>query len=432
MGDILEVCERVRALKTKAQELLNIGGSNAVDALAAELLALDDEALAAADIGAARTIQEIACILLPTKRFDLIERLFAKAIHVLRGHPRRSVADLFLPLHNLTVLYDQKGDHQARAQVSSQILVMAQQLVVPVDEATANCFAGLARLYALQGDPKAAAVLYRHVHGHVMRATSFDAHARALLTAAYGNSLIADGQVDAALSMFERSLAVLTKQSGFADDTHLQLLALMANAAEAKGDLGREEDILTHARDVAEHSDLRESGIARVVCHNLAALYVRRGRREFYGEAERLMARNAAITEQAGGTASADYAGTLGQLANVVAARGDLERAASLFRDSFLAYERATDTDPAEFADFLSDAGLLYLRLTRAGEAVATFQRARELRAKIPGLDASVMANTLSDLATACFEAQDLPQAIRFYREAIEVRHRTPAFLAAA
>jgi tetratricopeptide (TPR) repeat protein len=293
-------------------------------------------------------------------------------------------------------------------------------------------FVELAQMYAGAGHPKAAAILYRQIHRQAMTTPEFASDTRVLLTAKYGNALVADGQADAALAMYKASLARLEAQPGLDDEGRLKMLGFAANAARAKGDLAEAEALLERARDLAERSDERDSMGARAVYHNLASLYLERGRRDRYDEAERLLEHNAAIIARASGRESADYAGTLGQLANVVEVKGELERAEPLFRESFRAYESARDAKPEEFADFLTGAGFVYLRLHRPAEAVAVFRRARDLRAAIPGLGPVALANTVSHLALACFESGALPEAIQWYREAIEVRHGNPEFVAAA
>ena len=426
------VAERVQTLKRAAQAVAGGALATEVDVIAGELLAIDDQWLATAEIASARSILEIAGILLPTGRFDPVEQLFGKAIRALWNHPQRAVADLFLPLNNLAAFYEHKGDYRARGAVTSRIVEMAEQLAAPIDAATVRVFLELAQLYTADGQPKAAAILYRQIHRQAMMTPEYSADTRALVSAKYGNALVADGQAGAALAMYETSLAALETQPGLTDERRFELLGLMANAARVKGDLAGTETLLERARDLAERSDESDTMAARAVYHNLASLYVERGRRDRYDEAERLLEHNAAIIAQASGRENADYAGTLGQIANVVDAKGELERAEPLFRESFRAYESARDTKPGEFADFLTDAGFLYLRLQRPDEAVAVFRRARELRTSIPGLSPVARATTVSNLALACFESGALPEAVQWYREAIEVRHRSLEFVAAA
>ena len=420
------VAERVNALKLAAQAL--VGGQlvSEVDALASELLTIDDQWLATADIASARSLLEIAGILLPTGRFDPIEQLFGKATRALWNHPQRSVADLFLPLNNLAAFYEHKGDYRARNAVTSRIVEMAEQLDTPADAATLQVFLTLAPLYASAGSPKAAAILYRQVHRQVMSAPEISADTRAVATAKYGNALVADGQAGTALTMCTASLAALEAQPGLTDVRRLELLGLMANAARANDDLNEAEALLERARDLAKQTAERDSLSARAIYHNLATLYLERGRHDRYDEAERLLEHCAGIIARAGGSQSDDYAGTLGQLANVVVAKGELERAEPLFRRSFRAYESAQDANPAVFADFLASAGFMYLRLHRPSEAVPVFRRARELQLSIPGASPVTLATTGSNLALACFESGELAEAVQYYREAIAIRHRKP------
>jgi tetratricopeptide (TPR) repeat protein len=77
----------------------------------------------------------------------------------------------------------------------------------------------------------------------------------------------------------------------------------------------------------------------------------------------------------------------------IVDVRGDSDRAESLYREAFRIYEAAPETKPAELADFLSDAGGLYLRLHRYDDALATYSKAYKLRRSISGPATAVWAS---------------------------------------
>jgi tetratricopeptide (TPR) repeat protein len=106
-----------------------------------------------------------------------------------------------------------------------------------------------------------------------------------------------------------------------------------------------------------------------------------------------------------------------------VEAKGESERAEALNHQAILAFANTPDADPRQFADFLTDAGFLYLKLQRPSEAVQAFQQACNLRESIPGEPALNAANAISNLAIAHFEAGDFASAIPLYQAAIRLRH---------
>jgi tetratricopeptide (TPR) repeat protein len=208
---------------------------------------------------------------------------------------------------------------------------------------------------------------------------------------------------------------------GLTEVERMALLFLRGSSAKAAGELIEAEKALKLAEAVADRTQ-PDSPDAGVVYHTLATLYL--DLRHHYDEAERLLEHAAKIAAKTVGQTSAEYAGSLAQLAVVVDAKGDPERAESLYREAFRVYEAAPVPKPAEHADFLTDAGGLYLRLHRYDDSLATYLQAYSLRKSIPNLSTSVRANTIANLATAYFELGDLPEAIRYYREAVNMRYQ--------
>lgn len=430
LAAVEQIAQRVQVLKLHATAFVRAQRPTDASTLVAELLALDTQFLTTADPGITRAMLEIAEILLPTGLYELLEQLFLKAIQVLWHHQQATVADWFVPLNNLAAFYEVKGDPRARDQALAHLVTMADQLTAPLDERTANVFIHLSQIYAQAGHLKAAAILYRQLYRHVMTSPDFTADTRVVMAGQYGRMLVAESQYDTALEMYEQSLAVLESQSGFTDGHRLQLLVLTAQAFQHKGDLDRAELLLERARDMAERSAYKDSRIASGVYHNLASLYLQRGKRERYDEAERLLEHARDIVAAADQHNSSEYAGEIGQLAVIVEAKGEFERAEALYREALRMYAAAPDTNLQDFGDFLTDAGLLYLRLRRSAEAVDVFQRARAIRESMSTLPPLTRANTLSNLATAHFECGQYKEAIPLYRQAIDLRHQCPEFCA--
>jgi tetratricopeptide (TPR) repeat protein len=423
-----ELTRRVKTLKAHAAALVAEQRPADAGPITAELLSIDPQVLTSADPGIARDMLEIAGILLPTRLFDPLEQIFLKTIPVLWNHSQAKVADRFLPLNNLIALYDAKGDSQRRRQMLTTMLAMANELTDPVDAMTARIFVHMGQIYEESGQPKVAAIFYRQLHRYALTSPDLQADTRLILVGKYGRVLEADGQRDAALEMYEQSLAALESQPDFNDRHRLNLFVVTATALQHKGDLDKAELLLERARDTAERSDDKNSRVASAVYHNLASLYLQRGKRERYDEAERLLAHARDIVAETGHPNSSEYAGEIGQLAAVVDAKGEFERAETLYRESLRIYESAPDANPQDFGDFLTDAGFLYMKLRRPKEAVDMFQRARTIRGSIKTLHPLSFANTISNLATAHFECGEYSDAIRLYRQAIDLRHQSPDF----
>ena len=423
------IAQRVRTLGAQAAAAVAEKRTADAAAIISELQSLDDQILATADIVITRAMMNTACILLPAGQFDALEQLFVKVKQILWKHHQMATADWFVPLINLAALYDAKGDYRARAQTNSTIVAMADQLTAPLDEATSSIFIQLAQLYDQYGPPRAAAILYRQLHLHAMTSAEFGADTRLALIAQYAQALVADGQRDTAIAMCEQSLAALETQADFADDHCIQLLGLTAQLLQQGGNLDKVGSILERACDIAERSARTDSRAASSVYHNLASLYLRRGQREHYDKAERLLERAREIVAKNGPLESSEYAGEVAQLATVVAAKGEVDRANALYREAFRLYEAASDTNLQDFAGFLTDAGFLNLKHGRPAAAVGVFERARLVRESMGNVHPLQLATALSNLATAQFESHDYANAIQNYRHAIEVRHQCQEFL---
>jgi hypothetical protein len=61
--------------------------------------------------------------------------------------------------------------------------------------------------------------------------------------------------------------------------------------------------------------------------------------------------------------------------------------------------------------------------LRRDADAVRVFRWSREFQQSTADLGAATLANTMSDLATAHFRRGEFVHAIRWCRQAIELRH---------
>ena|SRR2546426_3343444 len=227
------------------------------------------------------------------------------------------------------------------------------------------------------------------------------------------------------MSPFSRKKVYGREAADFDASKELALFGCMIRTAQIIGDSTRTMALFERARNFVEKTDQKDSMQAFAIYHSLAVLYFQYNNQEHYKEAEGLLEHALAILSSFGRQATSDYANELAQLAAIVDANGQPDRAEVLYRESLSIYEKAEDGDPSVSSDFLTDAGNFYLGRHRFGDAVAAFKRAQELRQLIANLSVEKRANTLSNLATAYFEDGDLAEATRWYRQAIDTRHQS-------
>jgi len=410
----------IDVLTERAKAAVRTRAVEEVDAIAREMLSIDDDTLKATNIGPVRDFWQIPSMLIETQQFALLEPLFVKAYGVLSNHPQAELRDIFIPLNNLAALYEQSGAYQSRDEVNSLIVNMADRLTAPIDEKTATVFANLGRLYEDAGHPKAVSILYRCLHQYAFT-NPLNSDLCVSIAHTFGKALAQDGHLQDVLDMYRASLAMIEAKPDFIEDQRMTLNLLIGKAAEAAGDIPAARSALEQAKSIAERTqpDSREAG---VVYHTLAMRYL--NGRERYDEAEKLLEHAASIASAIEGDSSVEYAGSLAQLAILLDAKGDTDRALSLFQDAFSIFEAAPALKPDEHAAFLADAGTLNLRLGRYGDAAAAYRRAHQIWQAHPGVTSSMLANTLGKLATAEFELGEFPDAIAHYRQAIHLRYR--------
>jgi hypothetical protein len=424
------ISQRVKDLNCQARSAIAENNTYNAETIIKELISLDDEYLLKANPEITRNMLDTAGALIQTGYPDLLEQLFIKCINVLENHKLSMVADFFIPLNNLAAFYDMNGNYQARDSLNSRIVMWAGQLDTTIDIRTAAVFGQLAQLYDQAGHTDAAVILYRHLYQFVMTDPSIQqTDDRVYLIGKYGNALLKNHQPEAALELCKNSLHSLESYSDFTDNNRLQILGLTAQFTIQNGDLETAQLLLEKARDLAENSSCKDSPSAIEVYHNLSMLYLQQGKRDDYEEAERLLQQVRNIWASMGCNNTSEYAGETAQLANLLAAKGEVEQAEELYCASFHIYETLSVTNLQDFANFLTDAGLFYLKLHRPKDAVEVFQRAKDQRELMHIQDPVENANTLSNLATAYFQCDNFPEAILLYREAISLRHRSLAII---
>jgi tetratricopeptide (TPR) repeat protein len=416
-----DLATHVSALRDRAMERLNAGDGGEVQRAADALLAVEDEVLARSDPGITRALLDVGAAVFSAGDLQRAQALMHKGITALSNNPAASRADQIVPLNNLIALYDKVGDHQRASGVAGYLGGLVEQLNEPVTGNAVTVLLQMAQMYEERGQLNAALVFYRPVHGFMMSSPDLERDTVLGWVRKYLQVLLKAEQYDAVQSLGEQVLATALESE------RIELLAIVATAAARAGDVAAHEDALDRAAALAERLDAAGSltGRARIaagaVYHNLAVHYLDQHKREQYPRGQQLLEREIAILAETGRGGSAEHAGALGQLAVLTDACGQAAEAERLYVESVSMYQAAPDTSPAEFADFLTDLGMLRLRHGRAADAVAPFERALVLRDS-SGAGVERRAEAASNLATAYFDAGDLSAATIQFTRAIDLR----------
>lgn len=414
-------------VRSLAHELVAAARSgNAAEAarVADVLLGVDDAALVGGDPATIRELLDAAATLADAGQLEPAGSLLAKGINALAANPRASQVELVVPFNNLLAVYDRLGEPQQSAQVAAFIGGLADTIEEPLPQSAMMVFFQLGRIYHGLGRTEVALTMYRQVHRYMTTQPEVGPGSLYDWLVHYAGVLRDGARYEQVIEVCRLALSVHERLPGAEEADTIQVLVVLAQAALAGGDRPVAQEALERAVRIAddqvrsaESASPVNQGAAGAAYHNLAMLYL--DLREQYQRAEELVERALEIVLRTGREGSAEHAGELGQLGVIAQRRGDLEAAERRYLEAVGVYERAPDTRPAEFSDFLTDLGMLRLRVGRPAEAVAPFRRATELRSDEGEVR---LADALSNLATAHFEAGELQAASREFERAVDLR----------
>ena len=416
-----DLATHVTSLRDHAMERLNSGDGSEVQRAADALLAIQDEALTSSDPAITRALLDVGAAVFSAGDLQRAQALMHKGITALSNNPSAKRADQIVPLNNLIALYEKVGDHQRAGAIAGYLGGLVEQLDEPVTGNAITVLLQMAQMYEGHGQLDGARVFYRPVHEYMMSSSELQPDTVLGWIRKYMQVLLKAEQYDAVQSLGQQGLGLAPESD------RIELLAIMATAASRAGDVEAHADALEQAASLAERLEANGSLTDRAriaagaVYHNLAVHYLDRHKREQYARGQQLLRREISILTESGRGGSAEHAGALGQLAVLTDTCGEIEEAERLYVESVGIYQAAPDTAPAEFADFLTDLGMLRLRRGRAGDAVAPFERALVLR-DAAGAGPERRAEAASNLATAYFDAGDLSAASAQFNRAIDLR----------
>jgi tetratricopeptide (TPR) repeat protein len=235
---------------------------------------------------------------------------------------------------------------------------------------------------------------YFHGRGHYVEARSHLEHALAIRentlgpehpdTASSQNALalllLAQGEISAARSLFERALSIREARDADSRDTASSLHDL-ARLLRRQGDLAGARQLLDRALALRESLLGSAHPETAASIDNLGTLVWRQGD---VPEARRLFQRALAIRESIGPD-HPDTALSLGHLATILEVQGDYAGARSLLDRALLISEKSLGSEHIYFASRLNDLALLLRRQGEFGEARGLFERVLAIREKVLG-----------------------------------------------
>ncbi|GHO90628.1 tetratricopeptide repeat protein [Reticulibacter mediterranei] len=140
-----------------------------------------------------------------------------------------------------------------------------------------------------------------------------------------------------------------------------------------------------------------------------------------YGQEEHLLQRTLVLCEQQLGTSHPMTAEALNNLANTYHEQGKYEQAEPLFYQALHIQEQQQEFDQTEIANTLNNLALLYRDQEKFEQAEKLFRRALLLREQRLGKDHPVTAITLNNLAIVYRRQQMYERAEPLYQQALQI-----------
>lgn len=413
--------ERLIALRQQAHNLVSENRIAEGRAILQEVTSLEEKEALPHNRDVGRAFIEIASALMPTADYVRLEHVFLRGIQILKASNDMKLGDLMVGVNNLGALYHEKKEYQARDQVNSSVVNLAEVYDGPMDLDSVKIFLSLGEMYGRADHPKAVAILYGQVHRYFQQ-QDLPPDARSIWLERYANALTADSQHEKAVDLYRQALQLEDNQSPPNSHRLLEILALIGAEALRKPDFPAAEQALDRARLIAEESGLSETASASLVYHNLASLYMRQRRSDKYPVAVKFSGRSLEIVKSVGSGASSEYAMGLNQLAQLTELMGEVDKAEQHYRAAISGFESAIDTRKQDFAECLSDFGFFLLKRGKPAEAVTPFERVLQLHESDPWESPDKHADALSNVATAHFKLGHFDQASQLYWRAISLR----------
>lgn len=391
------------------------------------LLNAEDSNFAALDLGDLKNVMQIAALLAELGDNRAIGTLFGRCLAAMQALDERPpAAEFILPLYNLRATYLIAGASKEANELLGPIVEAASHADTLSDQAM-RVLMELLPEFEASGYPDAAVILYRPVYRTLMFSAQLEWSSKLMVATRMGRLQLANGQVGDAVQTYEQALAQADAEAtGDLDGSRMTLWYLIAEAKTRGDDPAGVEQAYETAKSLAEASDDPESREAGVIYHNLAGFWLSKNRRDRYAEAVALTQRALAIAETLGARQTSEYAGGLGQVANLKAGLGEAAEAQKYYDACFAAFSEASDTDPSDVADFRDDEGRFRLEAGQPEQAAESFVAAREIRDRIPATPRDKLADTHGWVGVANFESGNFAAASAAFRRALDLRMDQP------
>jgi tetratricopeptide (TPR) repeat protein len=416
------LAQRLAELQGTATRAAAESRPDAAMGVSEELLALDDARLRAGDLDTLRRGLVIAETLAPIVPFDRVERLYRKFIAALQAHAAAATSDIFVPLARLADLDAIRRNPADYNVTLDWMLAMAGQLTVTIDTPTAGCFASLMKICENAGQHAAAAVVAIKLANYAFRRPEPNLDLCVTYSIKAADFLLQAKLPDPGIEHLRALVSVMIKFPGFDDGQKLRVLLKLFSLAGQKGDTREARTALECACSVAVQADMSHARLACIAFYDLASFYLAHRIVEGFEDAERLLQIGCTLIAKGEDRGRNEHANYVDLHARIVAARDDPVRAAPICDEAIRLYEQAPDIDAGHFQDFLTFAGVLFLKVGRAPDAVRVFTKALSVFDSAPGKDSRQRAAYLGHLATAHFKTGDYDRAIARYEEAIDLR----------
>lgn len=415
--------DQLSGLVTQAGKVGAAKDGPAAEELLAVLLNAEDSDFAAFDLDDLKNVMAIALLLFKLGDLGRIVAVFGRCINAMQAlEVKPAPADFIVPLYNLRAFYLTGGAAAEANQLLNPILNAARQADSLPDGAI-RALTDLLQQVEASGLNGPAVDLYRPVYATLMASTETGWTAKLEAVARMGRLHIANGQPGDAVRIYELVLGQCEADTtGDVVGVRMLLWNLIGEAKLRADDSEGVEQAYEMAKSIAENSGNPESQVAGVIYRNLAAFWFGKSRRDRYPEAVALTLRALSIAEKLGEQQTSRYASGLGLIAKLNAGLGETAEAQRYYKACFAAFAAADDTDPSDVASFRVDEGMFLLEAGQAGDAVASFLAAREIRDAIPGSPRDELAEANGWTGVAHFENGNFADASAAFRHALDLR----------
>ncbi|MGB8511034.1 MAG: tetratricopeptide repeat protein [Pyrinomonadaceae bacterium] len=351
---------------------------------------------------------------------DAARGLLERALAIRERELTADDALMFVPLINLAMLYEMKGDHARSLPLIERALSNVEKNLGPEHLRVAGVLDDLADVYRRQGE-------YARVEQLLQRALAIREKALGVDhpdVAASANKLAvayqSNGKYVKAGLLFQRALAIREKALGVDHPDVADVLTNLAAAYQADGDYTRAEPLYKQALTTYEKAFGFDHPQIVGALNNLATLYQEKSD---YAQAEPLYLRALKIEEKTVGDKHF-IATMLNNLASLYQARNDYARAKSTYQRALDIYENALGAGHPDVAITLNNLGGLYQSEGDYRQAELLDERALNIMENVLGAGHPEVGTALNNLAELYVEMGAYERAEPLLQRSLAIREK--------